>query len=384
MRDKLAHFFSSEPAAGIVLMIAAMLGIVAANSPVSEHYFSMLGSYVAGLSVSHWINDGLMAVFFLFVGLEVKRELLQGELDTNAKRILPGLAALGGLMMPALFYVLFNSGNPETLKGWAVPAATDIAFALGVLALLGSRVPVSLKIFLTALAIMDDLAVIVIIALFYSSSISFIYLALAAATLAVLFFLNKKGILKSLPYLLLGVLLWFFVLKSGLHATLAGVLLAFAIPLRVQDSVQEAPLLKWEHALENPVAFFVVPVFGFANAGVSFAGLDGSVLFDPVVMGIFAGLFLGKQLGVFGVVWATVKLGWTELPEGASWLQVYGVALLCGIGFTMSLFISLLAFVDPTIQDYSKVGVFLGSLFAGVLGYLVLKFAPFERIKIKY
>ncbi|WP_107928996.1 Na+/H+ antiporter NhaA [Neisseria animaloris] len=384
MRDKLAHFFSSEPAAGIVLMIAAMLGIVAANSPVSEHYFSMLGSYVAGLSVSHWINDGLMAVFFLFVGLEVKRELLQGELDTNAKRILPGLAALGGLMMPALFYVLFNSGNPETLKGWAVPAATDIAFALGVLALLGSRVPVSLKIFLTALAIMDDLAVIVIIALFYSSSISFIYLALAAATLAVLFFLNKKGILKSLPYLLLGVLLWFFVLKSGLHATLAGVLLAFAIPLRVQDSVQEAPLLKWEHALENPVAFFVVPVFGFANAGVSFAGLDGSVLFDPVVMGIFAGLFLGKQLGVFGVVWATVKLGWTELPEGASWLQVYGVALLCGIGFTMSLFISLLAFVDPAIQDYSKVGVFLGSLFAGVLGYLVLKFAPFERIKIKY
>nr|WP_269471223.1 Na+/H+ antiporter NhaA [Neisseria animaloris] len=365
-------------------MIAAMLGIVAANSPVSEHYFSMLGSYVAGLSVSHWINDGLMAVFFLFVGLEVKRELLQGELDTNAKRILPGLAALGGLMMPALFYVLFNSGNPETLKGWAVPAATDIAFALGVLALLGSRVPVSLKIFLTALAIMDDLAVIVIIALFYSSSISFIYLALAAATLAVLFFLNKKGILKSLPYLLLGVLLWFFVLKSGLHATLAGVLLAFAIPLRVQDSVQEAPLLKWEHALENPVAFFVVPVFGFANAGVSFAGLDGSVLFDPVVMGIFAGLFLGKQLGVFGVVWVTVKLGWTELPEGASWLQVYGVALLCGIGFTMSLFISLLAFVDPAIQDYSKVGVFLGSLFAGVLGYLVLKFAPFERIKIKY
>ncbi|WP_107878797.1 Na+/H+ antiporter NhaA [Neisseria animaloris] len=384
MRDKLAHFFSSEPAAGIVLMIAAMLGIVAANSPVSEHYFSMLGSHVAGLSVSHWINDGLMAVFFLFVGLEVKRELLQGELDTNAKRILPGLAALGGLMMPALFYVLFNSGNPETLKGWAVPAATDIAFALGVLALLGSRVPVSLKIFLTALAIMDDLAVIVIIALFYSSSISFIYLALAAATLAVLFFLNKKGILKSLPYLLLGVLLWFFVLKSGLHATLAGVLLAFAIPLRVQDSVQEAPLLKWEHALENPVAFFVVPVFGFANAGVSFAGLDGSVLFDPVVMGIFAGLFLGKQLGVFGVVWATVKLGWTELPEGVSWLQVYGVALLCGIGFTMSLFISLLAFVDPAIQDYSKVGVFLGSLFAGVLGYLVLKFAPFERIKIKY
>lgn len=375
MKNKIVHFFSLEPAAGIMLMIAAVLGIIAANSALSEHYFGILGAYVGGMSVSHWINDGLMAVFFLFVGLEVKRELLQGELDTNAKRILPGLAAFGGLVLPALIYALFNSHNPETIRGWAVPAATDIAFALGVLALLGNRVPASLKIFLTALAIMDDLAVIVVIALFYTESINFLYLILAGITLAALFALNKKGILKTSPYLLLGFLLWFFVLKTGIHATLAGVLLAFAIPLRVPDSIEEAPLLTWEHALENPVAFFVVPVFGFANAGVSFAGLDFSVLFEPVVLGIAAGLFVGKQVGIFGVVWATVKMGWTSLPENASWLQVYGVALLCGIGFTMSLFISLLAFTEPAIQDYSKVGVFLGSIFAGVAGYLVLRYA---------
>lgn len=375
MKNKIVHFFSLEPAAGIMLMIAAVLGIVAANSALSVHYFGILNTYVGGMSVSHWINDGLMAVFFLFVGLEVKRELLQGELDTNAKRILPGLAAFGGLVLPALIYALFNNHNPETIRGWAVPAATDIAFALGVLALLGSRVPASLKIFLTALAIMDDLAVIVVIALFYTESINFIYLILAGITLAALFSLNRKGILKTAPYLLLGLLLWFFVLKTGIHATLAGVLLAFAIPLRVPDSIEEAPLLTWEHALENPVAFFVVPVFGFANAGVSFAGLDFSVLFEPVVLGIAAGLFVGKQVGIFGMVWATVKMGWTSLPENASWLQVYGVALLCGIGFTMSLFISLLAFTDPAIQDYSKVGVFLGSIFSGVAGYLVLRYA---------
>ncbi|EGZ45236.1 NhaA family sodium:proton (Na+:H+) antiporter [Neisseria wadsworthii 9715] len=375
VKNKIVHFFSLEPASGIMLMIAAVLGIIVANSALSEHYFGILGAYVGGMSVSHWINDGLMAVFFLFVGLEVKRELLQGELDTNAKRILPGLAAFGGLVLPALIYALFNSHNPETIRGWAVPAATDIAFALGVLALLGSRVPASLKIFLTALAIMDDLAVIVVIALFYTESINFLYLILAGITLAALFALNKKGILKTAPYLLLGLLLWFFVLKTGIHATLAGVLLAFAIPLRVPDSIEEAPLLTWEHALENPVAFFVVPVFGFANAGVSFAGLDFSVLFEPVVLGIAAGLFVGKQIGIFSVVWATVKMGWTSLPENASWLQVYGVALLCGIGFTMSLFISLLAFTDPAIQDYSKVGVFLGSIFSGVAGYLVLRYA---------
>ncbi|HFC8517764.1 Na+/H+ antiporter NhaA [Neisseria weaveri] len=376
MKDKLIYFFRAEPAAGIVLMLAAVMGVIAANSTFAPAYFGVLGSYVAGLSVLHWVNDGLMAVFFLYVGLEVKRELLQGELDNNSKRFLPAVAALAGLAVPALVYLVFNGWNTPTTNGWAIPAATDIAFALGVLALLGKRVPVSLKIFLTALAIMDDLAVIVVIALFYTEQIAWIYLGLAALTMAVLTVLNLRGELRSMPYLVLGLLLWFFFLKSGIHATLAGVLLAFTVPLRVIDQIDEPPLLKWEHALENWVAFLVVPVFGFANAGVSFAGFSFATLLSPVVLGIALGLFVGKQLGIFGMVWLMVKMGWAKLPEGATWLQMYGVALLCGIGFTMSLFISMLAFSDVQLQDYSKVGVFLGSLLAGLAGYLVLRFAP--------
>lgn len=372
MKQKLVHFFQSEPAAGITLMVAALLGIIAANSPAAAGYFGVLESYVAGLSVLHWINDAVMAVFFLYVGLEVKRELLQGELDNNSKRLLPGLAAMGGLAVPALIYLAFNAGSGEAANGWAIPAATDIAFALGVLALLGKRVPVSLKIFLTALAIMDDLAAIVIIALFYTADLSLMYLGLGAVTLAVLTALNLKGVLKTTPYLLLGILLWFFILKSGIHATLAGVLLAFTIPLRVHDSIEEAPLLKWEHGLQNWVSFLVVPLFGFANAGVSFAGFSASVLVEPVVLGIALGLLIGKQLGIFGTVWLMNKLGWAKLPEGATWMQVYGVALLCGIGFTMSLFIGLLAFESQQLQDFSKVGVFLGSALSGLLGYIVL------------
>ncbi|WP_199901507.1 Na+/H+ antiporter NhaA [Neisseria weaveri] len=376
MKDKLIYFFRAEPAAGIVLMLAAVMGVIAANSTFAPAYFDVLGSYVAGLSVLHWVNDGLMAVFFLYVGLEVKRELLQGELDNNSKRFLPAVAALAGLAVPALVYLVFNGWNTPTTNGWAIPAATDIAFALGVLALLGKRVPVSLKIFLTALAIMDDLAVIVVIALFYTEQIAWIYLGLATLTMAVLTVLNLRGELRSMPYLVLGLLLWFFFLKSGIHATLAGVLLAFTVPLRVIDRIDEPPLLKWEHALENWVAFLVVPVFGFANAGVSFAGFSFATLLSPVVLGIALGLFVGKQLGIFGMVWLMVKMGWAKLPEGATWLQMYGVALLCGIGFTMSLFISMLAFSDVQLQDYSKVGVFLGSLLAGLAGYLVLRFAP--------
>ena len=380
MKQNIVHFFRSEPAAGIVLMLAALLGIIIANSPLAGAYFGGLESYVAGLSVLHWVNDGLMALFFLFVGLEVKRELLHGELDTNAKRVLPSLAAFAGLAVPALIYLLLTGFDADMSRGWAIPAATDIAFALGVLALLGSRVPVSLKIFLTALAIMDDLAAIVVIALFYTDQLAVMYLAAAAVVLGALAVLNLKGVLRSTPYMILGALLWWLVLKSGIHATLAGVVLAFTIPLRVQDQVTEPPLLQWEHALANWVAFLIVPVFGFANAGVSFAGVSWSVLAQPIVLGIAAGLFIGKQLGVFGIVWLLVKANMVKLPEGATWMQLYGVALLCGIGFTMSLFISLLAFNDPQFQDYSKVGVFVGSLLSGVAGYIVLRLAPAKKV----
>lgn len=370
--QKIVYFFRSEPAAGIVLMLAAVLGLIAANSPMSAAYFGLLERYVAGLSVLHWINDALMAVFFLFVGLEVKRELLDGELDSNAKRFLPAAAAVGGLALPAAIYLLVAGTAGPLGRGWAVPAATDIAFALGVLALLGSRVPVSLKIFLTALAIMDDLAVIVVIALFYTEQVAWGYLAAAGLAGAALFALNRKRVFQSLPYLVLGGLLWFLVLKSGIHATLAGVALAFAIPLRGQENAAEPLLLKWEHTLHNWVAFAVVPIFGFANAGVSFAGFGLSQLASPVVLGIAAGLFVGKQLGVLGTVWLLVKSGLTKLPEGANWQQLYGVGLLCGIGFTMSLFIALLAFDSTVLQDQAKIGVFLGSLLSGVCGYIVL------------
>lgn len=370
--QRIVYFFRSEPAAGIVLMLAAVLGLIAANSPLSAAYFGILDSYIAGLSVLHWINDGLMAVFFLFVGLEVKRELLEGELDSNSKRFLPAAAAFGGLALPALIYILFAGTAAPLANGWAVPAATDIAFALGVLALLGSRVPTSLKIFLTALAIMDDLAAIIIIALFYTEQVAWLYLVGAALVGAALFALNQKRVFASWPYLVLGALLWLLVLKSGIHATLAGVALAFAIPLRGQEGTLEPLLIKWEHALHYWVAFAVVPVFGFANAGVSFAGFNWSLLASPVVLGIAAGLFVGKQIGVFGTVWLLVKTGLAKLPEQATWKQLYGVALLCGIGFTMSLFIALLAFNDTALQDQAKIGVFLGSLLAGVCGYTVL------------
>lgn len=371
--QSIKHFFQSEQASGIILMLAALLGLMVANSTASGAYFGLLEAKIGGMSVLHWVNDGLMAVFFLFVGLEVKRELLQGELSDNQKRFLPAIAAMGGLALPALIYLLFAGREAPLAQGWAIPAATDIAFALGVLALLGSRVPVSLKIFLTALAIMDDLAVIIVIALFYTEQIQWLYVVPAVATMVGLFYLNIKNESRHWPYLLLGALLWFFVLKTGIHATLAGVVLAFAMPLRTDDTIAEPLLLTWEHALALPVAFVVLPIFGFANAGVSFAGFTLGSLFSPVVLGVAAGLFVGKQLGVFATVWLLVKCRLAKLPEGATWLQLYGVALLCGIGFTMSLFISLLAFSDPALQDQAKIGVFLGSILAGVSGFLLLK-----------
>lgn len=380
----LQAFLRSEALGGYVLMLAAAVALVIANSPLAPHYFEVLGTklgFQAGPvmlkeSVLHWINDGLMAVFFLLVGLEIKREVLDGQLRGAARIVLPGIAALGGMAMPALIYVLINLGSPDTLRGWAIPAATDIAFALGILALLGSRVPTSLKVFLTALAILDDLGAIVIIALFYTSELNLFALAMAGALLACLVCLNRAGVLRLTPYLLIGAVLWYFVLKSGVHATLAGVALALTIPLRPQNQGHvgaHSPLHALEHALHKPVALLIVPVFGFANAGVSFAGMGLSSLTQPVPLGVALGLFLGKQLGVFGFAWLAIKSGLASLPRHASFTQLYGVALLCGIGFTMSLFIGALAFTDPAAVDATKIGVLTGSLASAVVGFLLLR-----------
>ncbi|WP_188323916.1 Na+/H+ antiporter NhaA [Achromobacter xylosoxidans] len=380
----LQAFLRSEALGGYVLMLAAVVALVIANSPLAPHYFEVLGAklgFQAGPvilkeSVLHWINDGLMAVFFLLVGLEIKREVLDGQLRGAARIVLPGIAALGGMAMPALIYVLVNLGSPDTLRGWAIPAATDIAFALGILALLGSRVPTSLKVFLTALAILDDLGAIVIIALFYTSELNLFALAMAGALLACLVCLNRAGVLRLAPYLLIGVVLWYFVLKSGVHATLAGVALALTIPLRPQNQGHagaHSPLHALEHALHKPVALLIVPLFGFANAGVSFAGMGLSSLAQPVPLGVALGLFLGKQLGVFGFAWLAIRSGIASLPRHASFTQLYGVALLCGIGFTMSLFIGALAFTDPAAVDATKIGVLTGSLASAVVGFLLLR-----------
>ena len=374
----LRSLLHNEASGGVILMASAALALIVANSPAAPAYFAVLKSYVGGLSVLHWINDGLMAVFFLLVGLEVKRELLDGQLRTWADRILPGVAALGGMMGPALVYVAINWHSPETLRGWAIPAATDIAFALGVLALLGSRVPVSLKIFLTALAIIDDLGAVLIIAAFYTTDLSLPMLGGAAVTLAVLYGLNKARITHLAPYLLLGAVLWFFVLKSGIHATVAGVLLALTIPLRLSVGKPDdptSPLHKLEHAIHPWTAFLILPIFGFANAGVSLAGITSKMLLDPVTLGVALGLFLGKQIGVFGFILATVKLDLAQRPSRATWSQIYGVALLCGIGFTMSLFIGLLAFANnPELEAETKIGVLVGSLVCMTVGTLVLRF----------
>jgi NhaA family Na+:H+ antiporter len=382
-RSALRAFLDNEASGGIVLMAAAALALVVANSTLSGAYFGALKAYLGPLSLGHWINDGLMAVFFLLVGLEIKREMLDGQLATWPRRILPGLAAAGGMAVPAAIYVALNAGNTEALGGWAIPCATDIAFALGVLSLLGNRVPVSLKVFLAALAILDDLGAVIIIALFYTANISMADLGAAAAVVAALVALNRFGVTRLLPYLVLGALLWVFVLRSGVHATIAGVVLALTIPLHAkpgQPDDQHSPLHVLEHALHKPVAFLVVPIFGFANAGVSVLGLGIEALLDEVTLGVALGLSAGKLVGVFGAAALAIRLGWADLPMGAGWLQLLGVALLCGIGFTMSLFIALLAFPGAeALQDQAKIGILAGSLVAGVAGYAILRVAPRER-----
>jgi NhaA family Na+:H+ antiporter len=370
----LREFLTSEAAGGVILMAAAVAALLVANSPLSGAYFGALEVKIAGLSVLHWVNDGLMAVFFLLVGLEIKRELIEGQLSTWPRRVLPGVAAVGGMVVPALVFIAVNWRYPENLPGWAIPAATDIAFALGVLALLGRRVPVSLKVFLTALAILDDLGAVAIIAAFYTAELAGLWLSFDAGALALLAVLNRLGVVRLWPYVVAGLLLWFFTLRSGVHPTLAGVALGFAVPVRT-DKLHDphAPLLRLEHALQPWVAYLVVPVFGFANAGVSLAGLTFGALLAPLPLGIVLGLFVGKQIGVFGAVWLAVKLGWAERPEGASFRRIYGVALMCGIGFTMSLFIGLLAFpTSAAAQDAVKIGVLAGSLLSALAGALVL------------
>jgi Na+:H+ antiporter, NhaA family len=381
-------FITSEAAGGILLMVAAALAMLVANSPLAHGYHELLHMPVSpaltpklGPMTTHlWINDGLMAIFFLLVGLEIKREFVDGRLSTWSRRTLPAIAAGAGMAVPALIYLLAAGGDPTLRSGWAIPAATDIAFAIGVLALLGSRAPTSLKLFLTTVAIVDDLGAVVIIALFYTASIEFFALAAAAAILLVMWGLGHAGV-RALPvYLLLACALWYAVLLSGVHATIAGVLAAAMIPLKStpgKPDSAESPLHRLEHVLSPLVAFAIVPVFGFANAGVTLEGMELSKLLAPLPLGIAAGLFLGKQVGIFGAIWLSVQFGFSTRLRGATWLQTYGVSLLCGIGFTMSLFIGALAFPsDPHMVEEAKVGVLLGSLASAIAGYLVLRFAP--------
>jgi NhaA family Na+:H+ antiporter len=380
LRESIAGFIRTETASGVVLLTTAALALFAANSPLAELYAAFLdlpagvqiGAWELSKPLLLWINDGLMAVFFLLVGLEIKRELLEGELSSRDQAMLPCLAALGGMVIPALLYVAVNLGDPVALHGWAIPAATDIAFALGVLALLGNRIPPSLKVFLVALAIIDDLGAIVIIALFYSGHLSLWSLSAAAGVLALLFALNRAGVARIAPYMLLGVLLWLFVLKSGVHATLAGVVVAFAIPIR-EDAAGRSPLRALEQVLHPWVAFLVMPAFAFANAGVSFAGIMTGHLFAGVPLGITLGLFLGKQIGAFGAAWLAIRSGLSRMPEGADWRLLYGTCMLAGIGFTMSLFIGTLAFEPSSFAAPVRLGVLAGSALSGVAGYFVLR-----------
>jgi Na+:H+ antiporter, NhaA family len=374
------RFFQLEAASGLILLIAAIIALIISNSNFSDLYFHTLEQYLfiginsfgLKLSVHHWINDALMAIFFFFVTLEIKREFIQGELSNFRKALLPIIAAVGGMLVPALFYIFINYNNGETLIGWAIPSATDIAFSLGILSLLGSRVPISLKIFLTALAIIDDLGAILIIAFFYSGDLSISYLSLILISFIFLLLLNKFGIKKFFPYLIIGVFMWFFTFKSGIHATIAGVLLASTIPHRKKDK-DFSLLINIEHSISPYVAFMIMPLFAFANAGVSLSGLSFSSLLMPVPLGILAGLFVGKQLGVMLFSYISVKCKVAQMPDNSTWTSIYGVSILTGIGFTMSLFVGNLAFAE-NIQyiDGVKIGVLTGSLLSTLFGYFLL------------
>lgn len=378
----LTRFLKLESAGGIILMFAAVLALVFANTPLRSLYNLFLdtpveirvGAFEIAKPLLLWINDGLMAVFFFLIGLELKRELVEGELSDRRNIVLPGIGAIGGMAAPALVYTYFNFSDPIAMRGWAIPAATDIAFALGVLSLLGSRVPVSIKIFLTSLAIFDDIGAIIIIAVFYTAKISLSSLVIVACCILLLAWLNKRNPESTSIYILVGVVMWVAMLKSGVHATLAGVVLAMFIPMKSRTNKHYSPLKSMEHDLHAVVAFFVLPVFAFANAGISLNGAGIDQAFHNVPLGIALGLFIGKQVGVFGLCWIAIKLGLTRLPDSISWVSLYGAAALCGIGFTMSLFIGSLAFEGngTNLLFDERLGIILGSLVSGILGYAVL------------
>ncbi len=378
---RLSNALRHEAAGGVLLMCAAAAALVLNNSPLAWLYDALLtvpvvvkvGALAIEKPLLLWINDGLMALFFFLVGLEIKRELLEGNLSSWRQAVLPVLAAIGGMLVPALVFVAINIDDPQALRGWAIPAATDIAFAVGVLALLGTRVPPALKVFLLALAVIDDLGAIIIIALFYSADLSVTSLAIGAVGAVALLALNLSGVTRLLPYVLVGTIMWVAVLKSGVHATLAGVVISLFVPLRTGDTTQKPPLVRAEHALYGFVTLFVMPLFAFANAGVQLGGMSLSDLVAPLPLGIALGLFVGKQIGVFGFTWVGVALGLCRLPEGVTWRHVYGAGALAGIGFTMSLFIGTLAFDGPELQNAVRLGVLSGSLMSGIVGYLVLR-----------
>ncbi len=382
--EKVKEFLRLESASGILLLLAAILAMVVENSPADVYYNALLNTKVAiqvgdfqiAKPLLLWINDGLMALFFFLIGLEVKREFLAGEFSEPSRVVLPVFGAIGGMAVPAVIYSAINWGDPVAMRGWAIPSATDIAFALGVLALLGSRIPPALKLFLMTLAIFDDLGAIVIIAVFYTSDLSFLSLSVAMAAIAVLAVLNRRGVLGIAPYVLVGLVLWAAVLKSGVHATLAGVVAALFIPFKKLPGESRTQLEILEHDLHPAVAYGILPLFAFANAAIPFDGVSIESILHPVPLGIAAGLFFGNQIGVLGFSWFAIRLGITKMPQDVSWIQLYGAALLCGIGFTMSLFVGSLAFEQggPDYAMDDRLGILLGSLLSGVAGYLVLRF----------
>ncbi len=382
MIDEFKRFMKLESAGGILLMVAAVLAMVAANSPLSIYYNSLIdlpvavsiGSFEIAKPLLLWVNDGLMAVFFFLIGLELKRELVEGELADPSAIVLPAIGALGGMVAPALLYVYFNSDDVVAMKGWAIPAATDIAFSLGILALLGARVPIALKIFLVSLAIFDDIGAIVIIALFYTDDLSVTALLIAAVCTSILFVLNRKHVVSLTPYIFVGLIMWVAVLKSGVHATLAGVVMALFIPIKPRAGSDYSPLKEMEHDLHSVVAFAILPIFAFANAGVQLVGVSAESFLHPVPVGIAAGLFFGKQIGIFGLCWLAIKAGIVKLPNSLNLKSLYGVSLLCGVGFTMSLFIGSLAFESSGVNLLfdERLGIIVGSLISGVAGYLFL------------